>query len=180
MRKIDIIAKEKFNGDTIQTLNYLLENNQSIEQYIDELTKEEAQIVLNWASEKAHEKFGGRENFERKMIREIELDSLNITEEEIKNAKKNPYKAKIFKGFLKMLLIDGGIVSLALISSSLGINPEILGLLGATITGMFSLGMANNVMKYFKFKKIKNQIIDENTNSDQIENGTEKDIGRIL
>lgn len=181
MRKIDALANEKFNGDTISALNYLLNTDGSIESYIDELNKEEAQIVLNWAVKEAHKQFGGEENFRNEIMNDIELSSLELTSEEVKNAPKNPYKAAILKSFLSMLLMDGGVIALTLASGNIGIDPSALGVLGATVTGLFSAVIANNIIKYFKFKKMKKRLSTESIEDQLVnENVEESSIGRKL
>ena len=47
MRKIDILANEKFNGDTKMAIFTLLSQGQSIDEYVDEFTKEESEIAFD-------------------------------------------------------------------------------------------------------------------------------------
>lgn len=159
MRKIDIIANEKFNGNTIEALHYLLDSDIKLGEYREELNVEELKYVMNYVTNKvAIKKYGNRENLAKAAVQEIKLKSLNLTEEEVRNAKKNPYKAKMSKSFLKLLLTEGGIVSLALAGKNLGIEGPTLGVIGSALTAFMSYGVAENIIKYLKFRSLKKNI----------------------
>ena len=161
MRKIDILANEKFNGDTIKALDYFLDREQSIEQYIPELNKEESLHVLQWTDKIIKQEYNGdMEKFERDVKLDIKLASLNLTESEVAQAEKNPYKAKILKSLLVMLLVEGGIVGLSLVGG-LAALPG-LGIASQAVVGILALGMSDNIISYFKFRKAKKMIDAEN------------------
>ena len=64
MRKIDSIAKEKFNGDMSKTLEYLLyEADGDFSPYIDELTQAEAKMVMQFLERDAIKHYGSEENY---------------------------------------------------------------------------------------------------------------------
>ena len=52
MRKIDIIANEKFNGNTIEALHYLLDSDIKLGEYREELNVEELKYVMNYVTNK--------------------------------------------------------------------------------------------------------------------------------
>lgn len=176
MRKIDVLANEKFNGNTFDALHYLLDSDIKLGEYREELNVEELKYVMNYVTNKvAIKKYGSRENMAKSAIQEIKLKSLNLTEEEVKNAEKNPYKTKVSKSFLKLLLTEGGIVSLALASKSIGIEGPALGAIGSAITAFMSYGVAENIIKYINFRALK-----KNMDNNLVEDVDEINKGRSL
>lgn len=171
MRKIDIEAQNNFNGDTIKLIRYYTENQKSLEEFVPELNSKEALELTKIAFEKGNETYG-HDNFEKMLIKDMKLVNLNLTEEEVRSAEVNPYKAKIFKGFLKLLLIEGGILSMVFLGKNIGFDTYSLGILSQIATGVVSITIAENILKYFKFKNIKKYI---EKNKDVFDNNKENE-----
>ncbi|MBR6516460.1 MAG: hypothetical protein IKT40_06345 [Bacilli bacterium] len=159
MRKIDEIANEKFNGDINRTLYYLVyEAGEPFDPYIPELTQAEAATVLRFVEDRAIKHYGSEENYYNEYKKRKLLAQLDLTEEEVRNAKKNPYKAKLLKNSLLMLIVEGGILALGLAANQMGIAPDILSYAGSIATGLFSMTLAGNLLEYVRFKKTKKMI----------------------
>lgn len=171
MRKIDLLAQEKFNGDTLKAIEYLVINKEpTFGEYVQEFTKKEATFAFRalhtyHVDKIIEEDFGGKEKFADDVVREINLQELNLTAEEVKNAEKNPFRAKLGKDVLKLALLEGGVVGLSALGGKAGFDATSIGFLGSIGTTICSLGMADNIMKYFKFKKMKKQLLEEEKKS---------------
>lgn len=177
MRELDKIANEYYDGDTLKAIKGFFENQQCIDSYVSEFTKEEAEYAYCLIMDDMAEKNGGRKQLGKKFAREIQLQQMNLTEEEILNAKKNPYKSNLLKSFLKLLLIEGGVISVALAGNKINIDSSTLGILASTLTTMVSMDLANSILAYSKFKKIKKQLMNEQMQNNEIINNN---IGRSL
>lgn len=163
MRKLDVLANEKFGGDIEQTLNYLLfnRNGDKIDDYVDEMTPEEARAVLMILRGKVVKGYGGEENFKMAVNIDEKLEELKLTKEEVLNAEKNPYKAKLGKSFFKMIIAQGGIVSLMVAANNFGIDISSLGLISSVVTGLLSFDMVQKIEKYVKYNKLKKELLSE-------------------
>lgn len=153
MREIDVIAQEKFNGDSKQAIEYLLYTvgENGFGPYIDELTQDEARFVVSILNRDAIKYFGSEKRYKEELIKNQSLAEFNLTEEEVRNTPKNPYKATLLKHICTMLLMNGGIIAL----SSMGIDISALGLVQSVVTGLLAMTMAGNIIEYVKFKKMK-------------------------
>ena len=163
-RKIDIVAEEMFDGDVEKTLNYLLDNDQCIEQYIDELTKAEANLVLDWVDKNIIEtKFGGKEKFQRNIINEMRLKSsletIKMSEEQVRITEKNPFISLILKHIA--ILISGIVV--VLVAEGVFNEHQILSILPFFI-GFEALNLSGGIFKCIKFKKAKKIIAETDKN----------------
>lgn len=171
MRKLDILAQEKFNGDTLKTIEHLIvTKDPEFGAYVQEFTKKEATYAFrslhtNHVDKIIEEDFGGKEKFANDVMREMNLQELNLTAEEVKNAEKNPFRAKLGKDVLKLALLEGGVVGLSALGGKAGFDANGIGFLGSVGTTLCSLGMADNIMKYFKFRKMKKQLLEEEKKS---------------
>ena len=157
MRNLDVVAKEKFGGDIEKTIEFLLLNGEdnNFDKYVDELTYEEAQMVMKIMNAEAIKHYGSERNYQMEIKKNRLLMELDLTEEEVKNATKNPYKAKILKSSLIMLIMEGGIIALSLFGNSLGFTPAMLGVGASIATGLSSVTLASNIIGYVKFKNAK-------------------------
>lgn len=153
MRKFDDFVNKNFNGNMEQALEFLLYSSgeEKLDNYVSELTREEALIVFRLMKKEAIKQYGGEKNYSAELDKTRMLMSLNLTEEEVKNAQKNPYKAKLLKNVLKMLIMDGGIILLSLLS----VPASALGLVASVGTGLLSMTIASNLIDYVKFNKLK-------------------------
>lgn len=166
MRKIDEIANEKFNGDMNRTLEYLLyEADGPFTPYVEELTQEEARMVMKFLERDAIKHYGSEENFYDEIDKNGLLRHLDLSEDEVRNATKNPYKAKMLKNALKMLIMEGGIIALGLVGGSFGLTPAVLGMAGSVATGIWSMTLAGNIIDYVRFRKAKKIITAQDQNA---------------
>lgn len=85
----------------------------------------------------------------------VSISEMNLTYEEVQNAKVNPYKAKIGKSFFKFLVGTGGILAFMIAANNLG-QGDLATKLGAGAMTLFNsyvaLDVTSNIMNYFKFK----------------------------
>lgn len=171
MRIVDKLTVEQFNGDKKAAIYYMYKNfgsketaNDYMRQFYGELNKEELRMAAEVIRQLAVERSGleAVEKFEKSVST---MKSLNLTDEEIMNAEKNPYKAKIGKNFLKLLLVNGGLLGLTALLPNLGGNTAGIENVATTIASICTTGLAidsgSNIMKYFKFKNAK-KVLDEN------------------
>lgn len=175
MRKIDIIANEKFSGNVEKTIEYLLYNagENAFDEYIDELTQDEARIAVKFLEKEAVKQYGGKKEYNAEIKKNRKLYSLNLTEEEVKNAKINLYKADILKGVFKLLVMESGVVALSMVGNGVGINPMLIGTIGSTITALASSTLATNIINYVKFKKVQKMVANSPV-AEELENGITK------
>ena len=168
MREIDKLAKEKFNGDYRAAIEYMYRNyaskkNPIMDKFYSELNKEELKIAAEILVQMTKEKKG--ENVISEMINASRnLDSLNLSSEEVLNAEKNPYKAKVGKDFLKLLIVNGGLLALYAVLKQFNINAQGMNIeaIATTIASIYTTSIAldagPNLMNYFKFKFTKKQL----------------------
>ena len=82
-------------------------------------------------------------------------DDISMTRDEIKNMKKNPYKAKMFRDILFTALANLSIVGGAYVSKTAGVDLSVVYSVLGGMSGLFALSFGNHLMKYFKTKKLK-------------------------
>ena len=174
MRKIDIYAQENFNGNIEQAIEHLLcgehgDTKYIFDQYVDELTLEESKFAMKIIHRQTVNSLGEKQ-FNDEVHKLNVLQQLNLTEEEVKNAPVNPYKSTLLKSVFKLLVMNGGVISLAVA----GIAPQILGLAAPLVMGLSSMTVATNLVNYFKFKKIKSKIDSFPGMDEQIESRNNK------
>ena len=177
-RKIDILAEEKFDGDVLKALQYHFDNNMSIEQYIEELDKEESLFVLNWSREVVYESAGGKEKFFELAYYDLKvqpcLDAMKMSEEQLRDTQKNPFISKSLKNLTIMLVgtVLLTVVAVLLIDNVIG---KTLSCVIPVFTGWFSLMIAGDIMNIFKFKKAKKFIaeMDEKEKTKEVNNADE-------
>lgn len=153
MRKIEIYAKEKYNGNIKAALVDMVNGNseRGLEEFADELTQVESLFVVRQGIVVASAKVGGISNFKKVVKKEQFLRELDISEQEILTAEKNPYKTKTLKGALLALIMGGGILALSL--SGVPLDNFSLGV--SVATGILASTLAPNLINYVKFKKAK-------------------------
>lgn len=157
LRNLDKLANERFNGDIEATLNYLLFNTDGvyIDDYVEEFNKEETRKVLEIMKKTVMYAYGGKKNYNSVRDIEIGLHAFELTREEVLNAPQNPYKTKLGKSFLSMLIGLAGILALNAVP---GVNLPIL---SSTIIGILSLNVVQKLNNYQKFKNLKKAILNE-------------------
>lgn len=164
MRDTDKLAKEKFNGNIVETIKYILLNykGQDMDKFVFEWTPEECEIAAKFIKQRAVEN-SSKEEVNQILNEENMLEQLNLTKEEVQKAERNPYRAKLGKQFLKLLLVNGGLIALAATLQNININASqnIIEAISTGATSIFTTYMALDIgpdlVKYFKFKKLKKQ-----------------------
>ncbi len=165
MNKTQQLANEKFSGNINEAIKYIMFNirGEELGQYIDEWTPEQARFALDSVYQVGEEKLG-KDGLQKIVKEEVLLDELNLTKDEVMNAQKNPFGAKIAKGLLKLFIVNGGIVALGTLLSSLGMQNS-QGIIQAAAVGgasIFTTYMATDIgvdiVKFFKYKKIKKSL----------------------
>ena len=160
MREIDKIANEKFGGSVEKTIEYLLCNSDGydIKGYVNEMTPEEARYTLKFIEDRAVSNAGGRKNFNKALKMEFNLQYLKLTEEEVKNAKFNPFKIPLLKSLLIMLLSVVIVVCVSLFGKQLGMDSSVVSAITSLAIGLSTVSLSDKVIKYFKFKSVKKTI----------------------
>ena len=163
LRKIDILSNEMFDGNMENAIRYVMKNLEGDEQYeyVKEFNNNEAAFASNVLYYMAVEKHG--EKVVNQTVKaEIDLQFLEMTEDQIRNAKENPFCKDLKKAILKLLVVvlASGIMlgvsefadeSFSIIFKLLG---GIFGVIGITSTAGEVTGSTMKCLKYRKLKKI--------------------------
>lgn len=165
MNKTDILANEKFGGDLRATIEYLMDTEEldsSI--YFEEFTKPQVRIFFDILANRINERVPDK--VKKEVAAEaFALESMNLTREEVRNMDVNPFKAKVGKDFLKLLIIPGGLISLNLLAGNvLGAElgsafSQLTTFATSLLTTSLSLSTAKDLLNYFKFKKTKTNML---------------------
>ena len=89
-------------------------------------------------------------------------DDFGISRDDIKKMAKNPYKAKMLKDMLWIVLLNVGSAALAV--TGLGVAIPALEM----PAGIFALDFARNVKNYFKYKKIQKKYVSGELTQEEI------------
>ena len=89
-------------------------------------------------------------------------DEFGITREDIKNMAKNPYKARMLKDMLMVLILNVGSAALAVTGLAAAI-PAL-----EIPAGLFAISFAKNIMNYFKYKKVQKKYISGELTQEEI------------
>ncbi len=172
-RPLDIFCEENFNGSMENTIKYLIDvlnhDNRSkllisiedAEEYVAQFNTNEAVFASNVLYDMASENFGGEKEYKRHIKRTVDLDSIGLTEEQIKSIDINPYKAPLKKKFIQIAIVYGGgaIIAVLLNSFDLGDFGEQIKNWVLAIIALFAfwlpLNITPDIIGYFKFKKLK-------------------------
>lgn len=162
-------VEKNFNGDKESALAALAQESYS-NQYTLTQTKQNLQRILDELSMEDSEKFmvyWGKEveknpkNFQDAVETAVHVSLLNLSYDDVKKAKINPYKAEVGKAFLKLLIGAGGLLGLAAILH----NSGQVGLAANVGTGLYTLfityagaDFVDKIVKYFNFKKVKQRM----------------------
>lgn len=150
------IAYESYNRDYKFTGTH-----QNLKNLLDQLSPEDASRYM---------KFSGREmaknpeRFAKTIELGFDLSVLKMSYDEVKNAEINPYKAQIGRSFLKFLIGMGGFTTVVAIASAVGatgVIPLVSGGMFTLFSTYASADLGNKIMKYFKFKKVKKKVLEE-------------------
>ena len=162
----------KFNGDRNLAFQHLAEevvlkkydkavNYETANVMIKGLTGKDAEDYMSavFATLKKYPKI----NYEIKKEFQRSLFATNVLQmnvDEIKNAEKNPYKAKIFKGILKLIVTGALFVAAGVLIPGVGTIAS-LPAVKAAVSVLFATILSTtsfDIVKYFVFRNFKNQI----------------------
>ena len=166
MRKIDAFADEHFDGDIKKALLYLLDKPTigKMDDFVDELTREEANFVYLEMRQKAITHFGGLENYRAELRKQYILCSLNTTEEDVRRDSINPFRKPMLKYLFALLASICLSVLLYLVGPLVGVSASTVAIGASLFIGIFSLSAAETIIKFFKYRRIKKQIDREYSN----------------
>jgi len=166
MRKIDAFANEHFDGDIKKALLYLLDNPTigKMDDFVDELTREEANFVYLELRKKAITHYGGLESYRAELRKQSTLCSLDTTEEDVRCSSVNPFKKPMLKYFFALLASICLSVLLYFVGPLAGISASTVAIGASLFIGIFSLSAAETIIKFFKYRRIKKQIDREYSN----------------
>ena len=167
---IQKLADSQFNGDLRQAIDYFFRtySSEDIERLATTFNKEQSKIALE-VIRTITQTSEFKKALSEEVHREIALRGLELTKEEVMNAKVNPYKATSMKQFLKLLIMEGGIVALGFAASSLGIDAGLINSAGSILTAYFAYDIGVNVVKYFQFNKLKKGYIKEQSKTQELD-----------
>ncbi len=159
MRKIEILANEKYNGDTFKAIQDLIINKDpDFGSYINEFTKKEAAhsfrcLHTYHADRIIEEEFGGKDAFAKATMYETKLQELGFTKTEFEAMKENPYKKKLIKSLIILLIGIGLILGVVTL-----LNTKLKAFVDALYLVVYAVGLyllynvSRNLLGYFKFK----------------------------
>ncbi len=152
MNKIEKLAEVKFDGDIEKAIDYLFRNGTKEAQssFFKDFTPEQKQITVKVVEEQL-KPFGGTDGIMREEVIKAEL---NLTEDEIANAKRNPYLTKMGKIIIGMLLTQAGVIAAEIYISNPVIQQSIQIALGG-ISISLAVVLVNNIRRCIRFNKLK-------------------------
>lgn len=168
MNKIEILANEKFAGDLTAAIVYVMDNfdSEQLNEYVLEFNREQSDIFLGLLSGRINKYIP--DNQKRRIVEEnFDLAKIDLSKEEVNQMEVNPYKAKIGKDLLKLLIINGGLISVNLLSGSIGSSLlgenffQFASSVSMILSSVVSLSTSKDLLNYFKFKKIKDKSLNE-------------------
>ena len=82
------------------------------------------------------------------------MKKLNVSREEIRNMKKNPFKAKMYKQVLLTVLANLGLVATAGIAKATGADLTAAYPILSGLSGFFALGFGNQLVNAVRFRNL--------------------------
>ena len=82
------------------------------------------------------------------------INKFNISRDEIKTMKKNPFKASMYRQLLITVLANVGIGLTALLSNNPNANLSYVYTILGTVSGAFALGFGNRLINCIRFKNL--------------------------
>ena len=160
MREFDKLANEKFNGNTKETIHYLLFNNDGLKysDYSDELTEKEQTIAFKYLALSMQKSVGGKKPFSKLILRSRKLESLKMTEDEVLSAQENPFSKKVKINLLILISIIVLPLILARILKNLNISYEAIYYCQAVLIGIYAIDLSGTLTSFFKFSKLKKEL----------------------
>lgn len=83
------------------------------------------------------------------------LSQLGMTKEEVCSAEQNPFERNLIRRLLILLLVLAVPIGIAVLFSDLGITMELAASISGILTSIIVLSLAEDTIKYFKFRKLK-------------------------
>lgn len=140
------IADQHFSGNRYRAIYHLLDN-EGIEDYINEFSKEEAQFVLYVGEKHVIDTYGGEAAFCDAIMADIEAQDLGVTMETIRQKTKNPFAKKALLGIFALIIA----IALAILrTTKKSASFDILLPLSSVFIGIASL----NFINFFRYKKL--------------------------
>lgn len=166
MRKIDVFANEHFDGDIKKALLYLLDKPTigKLDDFVDELTRDEANFAYLELRKKAITYYGGLENYRAELRKQSILCSLDTTEEDVRCNSINPFRKPMLKYFLGILASICLSVLLYFVGPLVGLSASTAAIGSSLLVCIYSLSAAETIIKFFKYRRIKKQIDREYSN----------------
>lgn len=167
--KLDEFANQYFSGNMNEAIAQIAyeaysrnfdytKSYQTCESLLKQLNSEQEKIYVDYLAKEIKK---NPKKFQKDINMTENIVNMNLTYEEIQNAKVNPYKAKIGKSFFKFLVGTGGILAFMIAANNLG-QGDLATKLGAGAMTLFNsyvaLDVTSNIMNYFKFKNAKKYV----------------------
>jgi len=178
MNNFEDFKNEYFNGDEDKAIrqlayegySYNLEftkTKDNIKKILDSMDEAAANKYMDYLYEETEK---NPERYNQYASLATNLVNLNMTYDEVKNAEINPFKAKLLKSTLKLLIGGSSLLAISIIASNLGGSDTIssfLSYLNAGVIAYTSAEIGANLINYSNFKQAKKQV--ENNETFKIE-----------
>lgn len=155
--ELDELADTKFNGDLKATWKHIFSSDEEvIDHYVSIADKHQAHMAFMMLRDEAN-KLSKRElrRYERA---ERLLHSLNMTEAEVLDTPRNPYRRSLLLDILKVTVVVSAIVGLIAFEAFLGMESNIFAILMSILSlvcTLFAFGLAKSIQNFFRFWHIK-------------------------
>lgn len=97
------------------------------------------------------------------------MKKLNISRDEIKTLKKNPFKASMYKQILLVALANLGMVVAAGVSKVSGVNLDIAYPVLSCVSGVFALSFGNKLVDCIRFRNLQKKYDDPSFQNKEID-----------
>ena len=154
MTNLEKLAEDKFQGNKEEAIRDIIENasKEELDKYIEDFTQQEADLFLKFIFKNVK---GSKKTMFSEVKKERLLQSLNLTEEEAIKKQKNPYKKKLLKSILSLLLVEAIIVGLCVTMKDSETVNSILEVAAPAVTGLLACDVTRKLIPYLKFRKLK-------------------------
>lgn len=159
MPKLQDYADAYWQGDRQKALYDLLfyasAEKGKMDDYIDELSTEEANFVYCSMVKGSHYAYGSQDGFRDALRAEMHAANLDMELDDIRANKQNPFLKPLLVELVKMVGVIALIVPVTFLNKAkvLPINPSILNGIPAVLSGLVALDLGSNLINFFRYRK---------------------------
>jgi len=159
VNKTDKLAQELFDGDLEKAIIHILDTfeTEPLNEYLMDFNKEQAGIFWGILGKRTAERVP--EDVIKATVELVyDLASLEMEEDEVRNATVNPFGKIVLKKSCIILAIAIATPCLAYLVPGLNEASGAILSIGGLLTTSFALSIATNIISFFKFRKVKKAI----------------------